>query len=207
MFDFFPQIVIILSIAVIVVILARAFPRLEKVKIDKEREKKRIYNFFRQIYGFFQKVAVFSKKIIHILKIVSFNFSQKIYHKIKRIREERKAKIKAEKERKELTSKSLGKEGLKLSDGSIPSKEIINLQEKAKKFLEEKNFPEAEKIYLEIIKRDPQNIDAYKGLGQVYLKQNNLKDAKASFEYVLKIKPDDKEAKIELRVIESKMPR
>lgn len=54
------------------------------------------------------------------------------------------------------------------------------------KFSEEKNC-------IDMIARDPRNVDAYKRLGFLYCEQGNKDDAKNCFKQVLKLNPDDLE--------------
>jgi tetratricopeptide (TPR) repeat protein len=73
--------------------------------------------------------------------------------------------------------------------------EKIDIEQKIKKLLEEaeeltkqEEYAEAEKIYIETISLDEDNIEAFKGLGHVYLLQKNYEQAKETFEFILKIR-------------------
>lgn len=50
-----------------------------------------------------------------------------------------------------------------------------------------------EKYCIDLIAKDPRNIDAYRRLGFLYLEQGNKEDAKNCFKQVLKLNPDDLE--------------
>jgi len=50
---------------------------------------------------------------------------------------------------------------------------------------------EAEKGYLEIIKNDNQNVEAYKGLGLLYTEIRQYDEARQSLEYARKLNPED----------------
>lgn len=64
--------------------------------------------------------------------------------------------------------------------------------ETADKYLEEKKFELAEKIYVRVAAQNPDNPKIYNRLGGLYLEQKNFSDAKASFAEALKY--DDKVA-------------
>lgn len=80
-----------------------------------------------------------------------------------------------------------------------PANKVIDLLEQASNLFGSGQYPEAEKTYIEIIKLDPRNFRAYKGLGKIYVRQNNTPDAVASFEQALKLSPGDEEAVEELK--------
>ncbi|MEW6408136.1 MAG: tetratricopeptide repeat protein [Patescibacteria group bacterium] len=194
MFNLFPQLIILLSLVAIIVIFIRRIPKLKEVKIEEKPKEKTTHPFFYKLFNIF-------KKLLTILKDFSLNIFRRLYQSAKEIKEKKETKLKAEKEVKELVTTLLPAEKTK-----AVFYDEISLFEKAAKFFGSGNFSEAEKTYIEIIKKDPKNVRAYKGLGQIYLKQRNFKDAKAAFEEVLKIDPQDQEIKTELKVIESKMP-
>lgn len=52
-------------------------------------------------------------------------------------------------------------------------------------------FADAERRYLEVLALDGRHADAYKGLGQIYLKQKLYPQAKETFEFLVKIKKTD----------------
>lgn len=52
-------------------------------------------------------------------------------------------------------------------------------------------FADAERRYLEVLALDGRQADAYKGLGQIYLKQKLYPQAKETFEFLVKIKKTD----------------
>lgn len=78
------------------------------------------------------------------------------------------------------------------------AKEEVREQENGKK--EEKQirpkengFVLEEKRFIDLIARDPRDLEAYKQLGLLYLKQGDKEDAKNCFKQVLKLNPDDME--------------
>lgn len=64
------------------------------------------------------------------------------------------------------------------------------------------DFMIEEQKYIQIIAQDPKNIFAYQKLGSLYLEQDNQEDAKAAFKQILKLDPDNQEAKNKLKMLE-----
>lgn len=69
---------------------------------------------------------------------------------------------------------------------------IKNLLGEARGFARDLKWADAERRYLEVLTLDKRNIDGFRGLGQIYLKQRLFPQAKETFEYLQKIgKADD----------------
>lgn len=64
---------------------------------------------------------------------------------------------------------------------------LENLLDEARRRAEEAKFKEAEKKYLEVIKLDPKNIEAYRGLGDVYIAQKQYTEAKEIYSFLIKL--------------------
>ncbi|PJE59612.1 MAG: hypothetical protein COU85_02820 [Candidatus Portnoybacteria bacterium CG10_big_fil_rev_8_21_14_0_10_44_7] len=64
-----------------------------------------------------------------------------------------------------------------------------------------------EKEHINRIAKNPKDSKAYLALGKLYLQQKNITDAQASFTQVLKIEPDNQEAKTLLGQLEEKRPK
>ncbi len=68
---------------------------------------------------------------------------------------------------------------------------IKNLHQDAKAFMRDLKWADAERRYLEILALDTHQAEAYKGLGQIYLKQKLYPQAKETFDFLVKIKKTD----------------
>lgn len=191
MFNFLPQIIIILALAAIIIIIARKWPFVTKIAEVEARTKINTAPKKEKGIG----------RLVHILKFLGRRFYEFTFFVFKRLLyqfEKLKKKRPAKSEVKAVSDLVSGKPVIR----QITNEEkIIDLLEQAAKFFGSGNYKKAEETYIEIIKLDPKNIRAYKGLGRMYKKQGNLKDAKASFEHVLQIKPGDSEAREELKNI------
>ena len=91
--------------------------------------------------------------------------------------------------------------GLPDSDkkSEIKSKDLLK---EAQEVLNSGDLQKAESQYLSAIKIDPESIDAYKGLGNVYIKTQEWDQARETFEHVTKHWPQDGESFASLAVIE-----
>lgn len=58
-----------------------------------------------------------------------------------------------------------------------------------------------EKKYIDLISQNPKDVEAYRELGFIYLRQKNYSDARACFRQVLKFKPEDEGVKNKLNEI------
>ena len=192
MFDFFPQILIILALAAIIVIIVRTLPRVAEMEVSEKNKKideKKAY----------LRGGLFLKAISARIKKFSLSIFQNIALELRKFKLRKEEEPQAEAEIKKLVEeKPISSARRVVTDGE----EIIDLLEKAASYFGSGNFKQAEKVYIDVIKRDPKNIRAYKGLGRMYKKQGNLKDARASFEQVIRIKPGDSEAREELKELE-----
>ncbi len=72
--------------------------------------------------------------------------------------------------------------------GQEISKRVDVLLFEAEELAREARFEAAEKKYIEIIGLDPKNFRAFRNLGEVYLKNQNLNEAKQTFEHALRLK-------------------
>lgn len=86
----------------------------------------------------------------------------------------------------------------------VAAEKIFDLLEKAALNFGAGKFKEAERNYIEVIKIDPRNLRAYKGLAGIYESQRNFRDAISSLEEVLKRDPLDKEVSLKLMELRKK---
>jgi len=60
----------------------------------------------------------------------------------------------------------------------------------------------AEKIYIDIISHNPKSIDAYEGLGNLYIKSGQLEQARETLKFTLRLAPDDASVNVSLAELE-----
>lgn len=185
-YNIFLPFLIIFSIFVIIIILARKIPEISLEneageKRSKESGKKQLAltSLFCFILSAFEKIL---RQIrIHILKL-----DAKIFSCIEYLRRESAKKI---------------KEVNKFSYKNIAR---LAIEDKADKISLKFQFKIEEIKLLHTIAGSPKNAANYKKLGDLYLKNNNLKDAEASFGEYLKLNPEDKEAEKVLSEVKEK---
>lgn len=202
MYHFLPQIIILACLFGIIVIIFRKFPVLAEIKegvvaYPKKKlgvalkDKTRRFGYLARNFCLFifQKLVGYTKKITQISK-------------------EAKMTQITQKQLKSLVSRKPGVMPiLKEKMWARKLLEVPNLQREALSLVNGDQLLEAEKIYIEIIKRDPKNIEAYKNLGMIYLKQKNFGDAKAAFRQVVKLDPKNKEILLELKKLDEATER
>src|SRR5262249_15448091 len=59
-------------------------------------------------------------------------------------------------------------------------------------------YAKAQDAYGHVLKIDPENLDALRGMGDIYYDQNRYDEAIAAYEHYLKQKPDDPEVRTDL---------
>ena len=70
------------------------------------------------------------------------------------------------------------------------NEKILNLFKEVNRLLDKKEFLEAERKLVEIIGFDSANVEAFKILGELYLENKNYKEAKQTFNHILKLLKD-----------------
>lgn len=65
------------------------------------------------------------------------------------------------------------------------------LLDEAKSLARDLKWADAERRFLEVLAMDDRNVDAYKGLGTIYLKQKLLPQARETFEFLVKMNKQD----------------
>lgn len=68
---------------------------------------------------------------------------------------------------------------------------VKGLVTEARAFYRDQKWSEAEKRYLEVLTLDPHHVEAYKGLGAIYVKQKLYPQAQETFQFILKMKKAD----------------
>ncbi len=69
------------------------------------------------------------------------------------------------------------------------------------RFFEEENYAQAEKYFIDVIKLDMKNKDAYRALGDVYYAQGQLEEAKETYSFVVQLDKKDDAAYVRLAQI------
>ncbi len=82
---------------------------------------------------------------------------------------------------------------------------IKKMTDEAEKFVREEEYIPAEKIYIDIISHNPKSVDAYEGLGNLYMKKGEYDQAKETFHFTLRLSPNDASVNVSLAELEMKL--
>lgn len=214
MFDLLPQLIIVASIAGIIAIIVRKLPTLSSIPddmkiadINGKSEKFKVPGFLHKLW----------------LKIKSFKYSEH-FHKLLDITEKFLRKLKvmflkienktsdwAEALRKHSQNFKIRREGIEIevksadesANSSFVSLKKSESRSSANK--EDKDTSPADKElnaleekYISEITKNPRNTEAYRRLGDLYIKKNNISDARETFRQILRLNPSDKDAGLKL---------
>ncbi|NQV13443.1 MAG: tetratricopeptide repeat protein [Parcubacteria group bacterium] len=195
MFDYIPQTIVVVALLLIIVVVARKASKTAEAKEgDLPKKESKEWKLIKQSL----------KMFAHKVKQLSVRFFRLATFRAKEVRQEVKQKAKAlpaEQDEEELSQLAEDKPTAVEAAPAANADEIVDLLEKASGYFGKGDFEQAEKVYIEIIAKDPKNFRAYKGLGKIYKRQRNFADARKSFEQVFKIEPDEEETKKELAEI------
>lgn len=84
---------------------------------------------------------------------------------------------------------------------------VMELLSQADQLYSEEKYTEAEKKYIEVIRLSPKTVEAYRGLGRVYLFQKNYRHARASLVHAAKLAPDDADVQCTLAEIYAELDK
>ena len=68
----------------------------------------------------------------------------------------------------------------------------------------QEEFIPAEKIYIDIISHNPKSVDGYEALGNMYLVSGQLEQARETFQFALRLSPNDASVNVSLAELELK---
>jgi len=188
LYNIIPLIIIVVSLGGILYILFRKLPDVSKLDVDDLLEVKqararnslledRLLRKIKDLKLFKQsgKVNQFFSRVAQYSKLSK-----------RRIQEQIEARMHV-KQIKYLTEK-----------GENGTEEVIGvLLAEAETLKQREAFDEAEKKYLNIIKLSPRSVEAYRGLGDVYMRERDWSDTEATLEHLLKIAATEKKILVE----------
>lgn len=192
MFNILPFILIVLSLVIIVFVIVRKYPQLllldvdtlpeiktarSKNKIIMQRSEQREKRYYANFKNKFTPLVKLFKKIQLAFRVLVGRVERKAGTHRRAIPD----------------GPSIVREGRK--DHVITSKDLVK---DAQNDLNQEDYPTAEKKFLASLKYDPKNKDAYRGLAAVYYAQNQVTEAKETYNFLLQLDPDDEEANVRL---------
>ena len=177
MYNIIPLLLILVSLSVIIVIVAKKFSvlaALDVANIPAEKEakfKERIISnrLKRNVVKWWAKLS----RLIKPAGAALGNFFRSSLSKLYQLKNDYRAG----------------------SDLKIDAaKTIDRLFAQAEEFKGQDDLDAAEKKYIEIVGLDSKNLRAFKELGRIYFARKEFEEAKQTFEHLLKLKEDDEEA-------------
>lgn len=173
----------IIGLAGVIIIVSRKFLSLSLIDVEKQISKmKKVKNAI--IVSRFKRIMDEKGKQSRIAaKKIAAKFREGFNRAVDRLME---IESRAKNAEKKITEKSKTKERAQEID-----KTIAVLLTEARNLSKGDDWKLAEGKYIEVIKHDPKNIDAYKELGALYADNGQTKEAEQIFEYLLKSGVED----------------
>ena len=171
MYNLIPLLIILFSLLVIIIIVAKKFSVLANLDVENmpaEREAKFKENIASNRLK--RNVTKWKNKASQTLGFVfkgTGNLVKQGYDKLFQIKENYDQQLQAQKDDQEEQIK-----------GSFQEIEELNWEE---------DFEEIEKKLIDIVGLDPKNIDAFEKLGDLYCKNKKFQEAKETYEHLLKL--------------------
>lgn len=208
MYEFWPQFIIFLCLIGIIVVVARRLPLVANFKENKSSILVNSEGILKSTKGTLAGRLI--REIKNRFMLLGNKVKELIFSLIKKMKDKfleikKQSFRNVSKEELQETKKQIEKLVAQKPASVISSQKTKSTQSETRDLLNKaleaqknNNLSKAEKVYIEIIKQDPKNIEAYSALGNLYLRQKNFSDAKESFKQILKLKPEDREAKFQL---------
>lgn len=182
MFNLIPFILILLSLGVMIVVVIKKFPQLSLLDVDsipevKIEKQKEVY-LRRRAEEKAKKTAETTQKIITPLIKLWKNLQLSFRRYVGKIKNN---VLAHEQKKKEASYETVEEKQL----------DVKSLIGEAERLVEEENFEKAEIKFIEAIRLDAKNEEAYLGLGSLYLKQDQYNEAEEILQFLYKINPEN----------------
>jgi tetratricopeptide (TPR) repeat protein len=79
---------------------------------------------------------------------------------------------------------------------------VNTMIDEAERFEKQEEYIPAEKIYINIISHNPKSINAYEGLGNLYIKSGQYEQARETLKFTLRLAPEDASVNVSLAELE-----
>lgn len=180
-----PFIIILVSLTVMIVVIARKFPQLTLLDIEgsteAKQEKKKDEIVKRRAEEHMTKVRETLTEKLSPLKS-GVERGQSLF---RRVVGKVQTKVEQEMEKKKLKDDDVEEEP------TMTPEELRMLVQEGRSALEQERFDDAEKQFIAAIRVDMKNTDAYRGLGDVYYAQEQYKEAEETYKFLLQLDPHD----------------
>lgn len=184
-------ILIIVPLAIILIVVVKKFPQLAVLDVENVPEVKMNKKKDEVLKKRVEEQAVKSKnelikKMLPVkewLKKVQDHFRKYVFRVTEKVVEEEK-KVEEVKEPKEISDKK--------------QQSLFTLLREGDSARNHGDFETAENKYITAIRIDPKNAEAYRGLADVYFKQEQIDEALETYKFILQLDPSDDEILVKL---------
>lgn len=188
-----PIVVIIVSLVVIIFVLIKKIPKLRVIDVqsipeERTRELKEKIIMEKLSRSGRNKFRIVAKVFSSITKVFS-KFGRRTVQRLYAI---------------EQYYQKLNRTATE-GQHSYSHETIKQMTVEAESLIRQEEFIPAEKIYIDIISHNPKSVDAYEGLGNLYLKKGEYEQAKETFKFSLRISPNDASVHVSLAELETKL--
>ncbi len=197
MFNIIPLFLIIISLGVIVVIIARKYPELTLLDLDtiperKEKQKKKEILTRKANKRSKDKQAKFLDRLTPVQH--AWKKSQTSFRTyVKKLKED------VEESKKPTSNVQTVQHASEAQ--STKEETVDSIIKKGRRSLDEKKFQEAENTFIGIIENDSKHAPAYEGLGDVYAAQQQYDEATETYLYARKLDPQNISLLVKLAVL------
>lgn len=96
-----------------------------------------------------------------------------------------------------------------VTDGqhAYPQETIYKMVDEANRLIREEEHIPAEKIFIDIISHNPRSVDAYEGLGNMYLAKKEFDQAHETLQFALRLSPNNASVNVSLAEIELQLEK
>ncbi|MCX6746139.1 MAG: tetratricopeptide repeat protein [Candidatus Parcubacteria bacterium] len=196
MYNIFALIIILICLAAILFIIYRKMSLLSTFDVNSIPEVKAADTKTKILEERIQrKMKVIAAKLSPFFKLLT-NFLQRKSKSISESIKNWEEKYKAKHKKETLVTKE---------EFETIEKKIDAILKEGKDLSEKERFEESEKKYLEVLNIEPKNIEAYRGLGDIYLFQKQYEEAKQTFSHIIKLDKSDSFAFFELAEVNEKL--
>ncbi len=189
MYNILPLIIILICLAVILAIVFKKLPLLAVFDVNalpEEKEAETKNKIMEERLN--RRLKLLGEKIKPFWRLFTNFFQRKLKaskERISKLEEKYQAKAKPE---SLITKKEF----------ETNEKKIARLLQDAENLAKAEDYTSAENKYIEILGLEAKNIDAYRGLGDLYLLQKQFQNAIQTFKHIIKLDKNDSLAYFEL---------
>ncbi len=197
MYFFLPFLIIIFSVATLIAVLIRKFPEISLLQVEdlpEVKEEKKKNEFLKKQVKNKNKVKREKKKESWQPVVAFWKNFQLFFRKYVGGIERRFFEQRLRKERDEHTA-----------SGQDVAETVQGILQQAQFAKDQGQLDAAEKKFIDAIRLEPKNAEAYRGLGDVYFLQDNFAEAKETYLFLLHLKPTDDNLLMRLGELEEEL--